>query len=280
MSSSFFKNFRHKKDYSMYLALAIFLFIGIVTFTSSPAPTGYSIAETSYSINAIALEDGAGVDIIIAAADFASKHYITETMLTSELTGAEQNTLLVQNLGASTTTITKSGTNLLLEGNAVDGFAALSLMDSTNYDLFSTYDVVQVVDGALIGVTLSTEQDIDQVTGNNCYDSDNGDNPNEYGTLSGTDIYGNVIDQTDQCGSGTATVNDVFEKVCTEESYTYTQHTCAYGCEAGACLSPPQQEGCIDSDGYDLYTKGYVEDSFDDEMFGPRHYEDACIVYV
>ena len=242
MSSSFFKNFRHKKDYSMYLALAIFLFIGIVTFTSSPAPTGYSIAETSYSINAIALEDGAGVDIIIAAADFASKHYITETMLTSELTGAEQNTLLVQNLGASTTTVTKSGTNLILEGNAVVGFAALSLMDSTNYDIFSTYDVVQVVDGALIGVTPSTEQDTDQATGNNCYDSDSGDNPDKYGTLSGTDIYGNVIDQTDQCGSGTATVNDVFEKVCTDDSYTYTQHTCEYGCFDGACLSPVSYE--------------------------------------
>lgn len=245
MSTSFFKQSRHKKDYSVYFAIAIFLFIGIVTFTSSYAPTGYSIVETSYSINAIALEDGADADVIIAASDFASKHYITETLLTSELTGAEQNTLLVKNIGASTTTIAQSGTNLILEGNAVEGFAALSLLDSTNYNMFSTYDAVQVVDGSLVGVTASsTEQTTtEQITlGNTCYDSDGGNNPYEYGTLTGTDIYGNVIDQTDQCGSGTATVNDVFEKVCTDTSYTYTQYTCEYGCFDGACMAPVSSE--------------------------------------
>ncbi len=250
MSTPFFKKVRHKKDYSFYFAVTIFLFIGIVTFTSSRAPTGYSIVETSYSINAIALEDGADADVIIAASDFASKHYITETLLTSELNGAEQNTLLVQNLGASTTTITQSGTNLVLEGDAVEGFAALSFLDSTNYNIFSTYDAVQVVDGSLVGVTASSieQTTTGQITSENiCYDSDNGDDPNTYGTLIGTDIYGNVIDQTDQCGSGTATVNDVFEKVCTEDSYTYVQHTCLYGCKNGACLT----NNCVDSDGGD-----------------------------
>lgn len=411
MSSSFLKKFRQsKKDYSVYFALAVFLFIGIVTFTSSRAPTGYSIADTSYSINAIALEEGADADVIIAASDFASDHYITETMLTSESTGAEQNTLFVQNLGAATTTITQSGTNLVLEGDAQEGFAALNAMESTNYELFSTYDAVQVVNGQVVGVTpVSSEQvsleqplqpieeqqpaptnqgplcseipynslsvsrgtvtvhfsnyglylcdgsttysvvveekesnmpvlsdthlvyfknygiylydlataektqlstdssnyptingdwvayfknygiyvysisaqetfeiepansgcgwqpsisgntlyykcnyqdrtydlstlEITAVPHNNCVDSDGGDNPAVYGTLKGTDVWGNVIDQTDQCGSGTATVNDVFEKVCTEESYTYTQHTCEYGCLDGACLSPVSYE--------------------------------------
>ncbi|MEK6867669.1 MAG: hypothetical protein AABX98_02485, partial [Nanoarchaeota archaeon] len=381
------KYFKKNIDYKPYFAVLIIgIIVALALFVNTKTSlTGHSIAEASTTINVIALEDGADADVIIAAADFASDRYITETMLTSESTGAEQNTLFVQNLGAATTTITKSGTNLILEGNAEEGFAALNEMDSTNYELFSTYDAVEVVNGQVVGVTLAAEEmivgqeemivgqeemivgeqlvvvqgplcseipynslsstygsttahfynyglylcdgsnayslmieekesnmpvlsdthlvyfknygiylydlataektqlstdssnyptingdwvayfknygiyvynipahetfeiepansgcgwqpsisgntlyykcnykdrtydlstlEIVVVPQNNCVDSDGGDNPAVYGTLSGTDVWGNVIDQTDQCGSGTATVNDVFEKV-------------------------------------------------------------------
>lgn len=301
MSASFFKKFHYKKDKSAYFAFSIFLFIFILTFASFHAPTGYSIADTSYSINAIALEDGADADVVIAASDFASKHYITETMLTSELSGTEQNTLLVKNFAALKTTITQSESNLILEGNAIEGFAALSLLDSTNYDLFSTHDVVEVVNGNIVGITDSSLDQTTQVitpesnVNNYCYDSDGGDDPYVYGTLSGTDVYGNLIDQTDQCGSGTATMNDVFEKVCTEESYTYTQHTCEYGCIDGACLSRVSEpiveieKGCLETSTgvagtytgyyYDLYGTDQKDYSYDYTYTNYCYYDSYSGIY-
>lgn len=86
---------------------------------------------------------------------------------------------------------------------------------------------------------------------NECVDSDGGEEIHVYGTLSGTDIHGNVIDQTDQCSG-----NKLFEKICTEESYTYVEHTCEHGCEDGVCLEEIE-EGCEDSDGgKEYYSKG------------------------
>ncbi len=242
MKHSHDKKTRRKinKDSIAYIALAIIVILGIFTFATSnlKSITGHSIADNINSIKTIAIEDGADADLIVTASNFARTYHIKDTMLLSESTGSEENTLIVQKLGGDSATIKKAGSNIILEGDAKQGFRILI----DNDQALSAYDAVEINNGIVTGVSTTEEQKAV------CTDSDGGDNPNVYGTLSGTDADGNIISQTDQCGSGTATVNDVFEKVCTDTSYTYIQHQCANGCKDGACIT---LNNCVDSDGGD-----------------------------
>lgn len=236
----------NKKKYALFFAVGVLLVLLVLSL--SPSLIGYSIYDAVPSLQGIAVEDGATADDIVAISSFARSQGIRETILTSEMTGSEVNYIIFQTLGGDTATISLSGSNIVIEGDVEQAVEVLVARDSY-VDLLSQYDSVNVVNGQVV-VEETEETTTPQ---NNCVDSDGGDNPDVYGTLTGTDAYGNVIDQPDQCGSGTATVNDVFEKVCTETSYTYTQHTCSNGCSGGACIqgeevvSPVCGDGVVDA---------------------------------
>ncbi len=246
-----------KRNYTLYIALSVLsLIILAYAWTGLANLVGRAIYDTGSGISVIAIEEGADADVIIAASYFAKQESINNAVLLSELTGVEENVLILKNIGGDTATISQSGKNIVIEGDVVlglDAFQNIIYGQDTAYG--GGYDKASVVNVASDGsITIVEEADTDfveeEIPVNNCVDSDGGDNPDVYGTLSGKDVWGNVIDQTDQCGSGTATINDVFEKVCTETSHTYTQHQCENGCENGACVTPPVNN-CVDSDGGD-----------------------------
>jgi len=238
------------ENYAPYFALSVLVMVGLLSFIPIQKDlTGHAVYDSSSDIKALFIEDGASADDIVLLSSFASSHNIKDAFLTNELKGDEVSVLIVQHLGGDSALLKKEGENIILEGNLKAGLTALDSGEQALMD----YDVVEVAaDGSITGVSgvaKQVNQPIDEVEGvtvNNCIDSDGGDNPFEYGELSGTDIWGNEIIQMDQCGSGTATINDVFEKVCTEESYTYTQHHCDYGCLEGICLEAPEQPVCGD----------------------------------
>ncbi len=71
---------------------------------------------------------------------------------------------------------------------------------------------------------------------NKCVDSDGGKNYFVYGRLSGTDSWGNVIDQPDTCASQIAVV----ERFCESYSYSYEYYYCPKSCQNGACVYKDQ----------------------------------------
>jgi cysteine-rich repeat protein len=318
-----------KRDYTPYVALTVLFALVVVALAPMIGDlTGYAIYDVAPTIHIIAIEDGAGADVIIAAADYARGMSISDVVLTSELDGTEEGVIILQNFDAEPTTISQNSENIIIEGDVALGLETLDIVlynadyapvsslsiaaDGTvtvlekQSDIFDSFDegpsdsidqfisiencedtdggimsnelgTVTLLDGfdltdscwdeyTLIemycsqdaegheyiaetyidcacaeGICISNEV-VDPIVETDCVDSDGGDNPDVYGVLTGEDQYGNVIDQPDQCGSGTATVNDVFEKVCTDDgSYTYTQHTCEFGCLDGRCLT--EEEG-------------------------------------
>lgn len=71
---------------------------------------------------------------------------------------------------------------------------------------------------------------------NKCVDSDGGKNYFVYGRLSGTDSWGNVIDQPDTCANQIAVV----ERFCESYSYSYEYYYCPKSCQNGTCVYKDQ----------------------------------------
>jgi hypothetical protein len=176
----------NKKKYAFFLAIAVLL----VLLVLSPSLIGYSIYDAVPSLQGIAVEDGATADDIVAISSFARSLGISETLLTSELTGNEQNYLIFQSLGGDTATISLSGSNIIVEGNVEQAVAVLVARDSYS-DLLSQYDTVDVVNGQVVvsetAVVEEVPEEVPTTHQNNCVDSDGGDNPDVDGTLTGTD---------------------------------------------------------------------------------------------
>ena len=115
---------------------------------------------------------------------------------------------------------------------------------------------------------------------NKCIDSDNGKDYFVAGKLSGTDIYGNVIDQLDHCAGDGTGVNEYY---CTETGFTYETYQCPKGCKDGICVKEIKAEGiniskCNDPDAEDLSKATTV--TYFDQNGVQSDFKDSCVGIV
>ena len=125
--------------------------------------------------------------------------------------------------------------------------------------------------GCKDGVCVKEEKKV-----NLCVDSDNGKEYFTTGTLKGTDISGNVIDQRDQCAGDGIGVNEYF---CTNTSFTYETYQCPNGCKGGACITEIKTEAkCTDPDAEDLSKATVVK--YLDANGVQTEFKDECLGIV
>jgi cysteine-rich repeat protein len=240
--------------YAPYVVLGILIALLAVLYIPTFASiTGLAFFDVSYDINIIAVEDGAGADVIIAAAEYARGMSISEVLLTSELTGAEEHVLILQGVSGEGATITQEGSNIVVDGDIALAFGALDTV-LTDAD-YSTATSVSIAADGLITILEEDNDVFDPVDDNqgtnlvsltidveNCDDTDGGIMSDLFGTVMLNDGQGH----DDSCMDEYMLI----ELYCGEDvdGYEYVAEEyvdCAFGCADGHCL--PEDEIVVES---------------------------------
>ena len=142
------------------------------------------------------------------------------------------------------------GKNYYTKGTTWDVWSGIDKIDYCDNNIVVEYyclddwrklEIFSCIYGCKDGACLATNQTGNQTNvtlspNNKCVDSDGGKNYFVFGKLSGTDNWGNVIDQPDICASKIAVV----EKFCESYSYSYEYYYCPKSCQNGACVYKDQ----------------------------------------